>query len=93
MATLQKKRGRGHEYWYIVVQSRRINGKPKPIVLAYLGKAETLLEKLKQLKEKEKDLSSGKEFFLKKLKSFSHGDTLALWKLVNEVGLPYTYPG
>ncbi len=90
MATLQKKKCRGHEYWYIV-QSKRINGKPKPIVLAYLGKAETLLEKLKQLKEKEKDLSFGKEVLLKKLKSFSHGDTLALWKLVNEVGLPYIF--
>jgi len=53
MATLQKKKCKGHEYWYIV-QSKRINGKPKPIVLAYLGKAETLLEKLNQLKEKDK---------------------------------------
>ncbi len=92
MATLQKKKCKGHEYWYIV-QSKRINGKPKPIVLAYLGKAETLLEKLNKLKEKdkyeEKDLNSEEKALKKKLKSFSHGSTLALWKLSNEVGLPY----
>ena len=42
MATIQSKMSRGHKYWYIV-ESRRVNGKPRPIVLEYLGKAESLL--------------------------------------------------
>jgi len=45
MATIQSKNSRGHKYWYIV-ESRRVNGKPRPIVLEYLGKAETLLRRL-----------------------------------------------
>lgn len=87
MATLQKKKCKGHEYWYIV-QSKRINGKPRPIVLAYIGKAEDLLEKLNKLKKvEEKENIDEKRILLKKLKSFSHGATLALWKLVGEIGL------
>ena len=39
MATIQRKNSRGHKYWYIV-ESRRVNGKPRPIVLEYLGKAD-----------------------------------------------------
>lgn len=42
MATLQKQKGK---YWYIV-ESRRVNGKPRPVPIAYLGKAEDILEKL-----------------------------------------------
>ena len=39
---------RGHTDWQ-VVDSRRINGKPRPIVLAHLGKADDLLRRLQQL--------------------------------------------
>jgi len=42
MATIQSKISRGHKYWYIV-ESRRVNGKPRPIVLEYLGKPDALL--------------------------------------------------
>ncbi|GAI48971.1 unnamed protein product, partial [marine sediment metagenome] len=42
MATIQSKTTKGYKYWYIV-ESRRVNGKPRPIVLAYLGKADDLL--------------------------------------------------
>ena len=59
MATIQSKKSKGHKYWYIV-ESRRVNGKPRPIVLAYLGKAEDLLERLNQSVES------------LKLKSYSH---------------------
>ena len=45
MATIQPKTSHGHKYWYIV-ESRRVNGKPRPVVLAYLGKAEDLLHRL-----------------------------------------------
>ena len=65
MATIQSKKSRGHKYWYIV-ESRRVNGKPRPIVLAYLGKANDLLRRLQ-------GLTSGL-----RLKSYSHGAVAAL---------------
>ena len=46
MASLQRFRVRGHSYWRIV-QSQRINGKPGIRVLAYLGKADDLLARLR----------------------------------------------
>jgi len=46
MATLQKRNSRGHTYWSIV-ESRRINGKPRPVILEYLGTAEALLRRLR----------------------------------------------
>jgi len=65
MATIQSKKSRGHKYWYIV-ESRRVNGKPRPIVLAYLGKADDLLRRLQ-------GLTQGL-----RLKSYSHGAVAAL---------------
>ena len=64
MATIQSKNVNGYKYWYIV-ESRRVNGKPRPIVMAYLGKADDLLKRLKGLYEL-------------KLKSYSHGAVCAL---------------
>ncbi len=58
---------RGHKYWYIV-ESRRVNGKPRPIVLEYLGKAESLLRRLHQ--------GIGERL---KVKSHSHGAVAALF--------------
>lgn len=66
MATIQSKMSRGHKYWYIV-ESRRVNGKPRPIVLEYLGKAENLLIRLRQ--------GLGETL---KIKSHSHGAVAAL---------------
>jgi len=66
MATIQSKMSRGHKYWYIV-ESRRVNGKPRPIVLEYLGKAETLLRRLRQ--------GIGEQL---KVKSHSHGAVVAM---------------
>lgn len=65
MSTIQSKTVRGHKYWYIV-ESRRVNGKPRPVVLAYLGKADTLLKRLQGLTEGVK------------LKSYSHGAVAVL---------------
>lgn len=48
MATIQAKTSRGHKYGYIVA-SHRINGQPRPVVLAYLGKADSLLKRLQGL--------------------------------------------
>ena len=41
MASLQPLRVRGHTYWRII-ESRRVNGKPRAFVLAHLGKADNL---------------------------------------------------
>jgi transposase len=64
MATIQSKTTKGYKYWYIV-ESRRVNGKPRPVVLAYLGKADDLLKRLQGLHPL-------------KLKSYSHGAVSAL---------------
>ena len=59
MATLQKRKSRGKTYWSIV-ESRRVNGKPRPVILAYLGRAEDLLKRLT-------------EGIPQKARSYSHG--------------------
>jgi len=71
MATLQKRKSRGHLYWSIV-ESRRINGKPRPVILAYLGRAEDLLKRLT-------------EGIPQKVKSYSHGAVAALLGLAEEL--------
>jgi transposase len=73
MATIQARTVKGHKYWYIV-ESRRVEGKPRPIVLAYLGKAEELLEKL----QGQATVS---------VKSYSYGGVAALLSLVAELDL------
>ncbi len=75
MATIQQKTSRGHKYWYIV-ESKRVNGKPRPIVLAYLGKPEALLKRLKGLTDKIK------------VKSYSHGAVAALLDVAQKLDIP-----
>ena len=71
MASLQPRRVRGHTYWHIV-ESRRVNGKPRPVPIAYLGKADDLLARL------------GAAEALR-LRSHSHGAVAALWSLASEL--------
>ena len=47
MASLQRRFVRGHAYYYLV-ESRRIKGRPRPIILQYLGSADTLWQRLQQ---------------------------------------------
>jgi len=75
MATIQAKTSRGHKYWYIV-ESRRINGKPRPVVLAYLGKPLDLLRRLQGLADP------------LKVKSYAHGAVAALLKVVTDLQVP-----
>lgn len=75
MATIQSRVTRGYKYWYIV-ESRRVNGKPRPIVLAYLGKAQDLLKKLQGLTDGIK------------LKSYSHGAICALLNIAYKLDIP-----
>lgn len=64
MASIQPRISRGKKYWSIV-ESRRIDGKPRTVILEYLGTSETLLQRLRE----EKPFS---------IKSYSHGDIRAL---------------
>ena len=73
MATLQKKKVNGNEYWYIV-ECRRINGKPQPVVLEYIGKVENLLKRIEQQRDRT-------------VKSFSHGAVLGLLNASKEIEL------
>ena len=75
MASIQCKISRGHKYWYIV-ESRRVNGKPRPIVLSYLGKAEGLLKRLQGITS------------AVKLKSYSHGLVAALLEIASKLDIP-----
>lgn len=71
MATLQKRKSRGHNYWSIV-ESRRVNGKPRPIILEYLGTAEQLLKRL----------TLG---IPKKVRSYTHGDVAVMLNIAEEI--------
>jgi transposase len=71
MATLQKRKSRGHNYWSIV-ESRRVNGKPRPVILAYLGSAATLLKRLQ-------------EGIPKKVRSYSHGLVAVMLNIAEEL--------
>lgn len=75
MASLQRKIVKGKEYWAIV-ESKRVNGKPRPIVIDYIGNRNKLMERLQN------NSISGCT-----LKSFSHGDTYALFKLARKIGI------
>lgn len=45
MATIRKQKVKQYTYWQII-ESKRVDGKPRPVVLAHLGTAEQLLYKL-----------------------------------------------
>src|SRR3989338_2027078 len=76
MASLQRVRVRGYSYWRIV-ESRRVNGKPRPIVIAYLGKADDLLARLKSADSL-------------RLRSRSHGAVAAVYALARELDISGT---
>ena len=71
MASLQSVRVKGHTYWRIV-ESRRVNGKPRPVPLLYLGKADDLLARLQSPAPL-------------RIHSLSHGAVAALWSLASEL--------
>src|SRR3989337_2463038 len=76
MASLQRVRVRGYSYWRIV-ESRRVNGKPRPIVIAYLGKADDLLARLKSADSL-------------RLRSRSHGAVAAVYALARDLDISAT---
>ena len=74
MASLQSRMCRGHKYWYIV-ESRRVNGKPRPIVIECLGTTQNLIDKFQG--------SSCNQSF----KPFSHGAVAALLNLAKNLDI------
>lgn len=66
MASLQPVRVNRRTYWRIV-ESRRVNGKPRPIPVLHLGTADALLDRLLR--------APGGRI---RLRSFQHGDVAAL---------------
>lgn len=73
MASLQKHRVRGRTYWR-VVESRRVNGKPRPVPILYLGTAEDLIKRLSN--EPRGTLT---------VRSYQHGDVAALKAMVDRL--------
>ena len=69
MASLQKRTVKGIEYWSLV-ESKRVNGKPRPVVVEYFGNLKTFAEKLMDNRNENK-----------MLKSYSHGDSHALMQI------------
>jgi len=73
MASLQRVHVRGYTYWRIV-ESRRVNGKPRLFVLAHLGKADDLLVRLQAADTLH-------------IKSLSHGAVAAVLAIARELDL------
>jgi transposase len=75
MASLQRRVVKGIEYWALI-ESKRVNGKPRPVIVEYFGNTKKFAEKLMN------DRSENKV-----LKSYSHGDTNALLKIAEKLGI------
>lgn len=75
MATIRKQKVGKYTYWQIV-ESKRVDGKPRPVVLAHLGTAEQLLYKLKAGGPLQKEICSA-----------SHGAVQLFWQTVEELDL------
>jgi len=66
MASLQRHVVKGRTYWRIV-ESRRVNGKPRAVPVMYLGSADSLLQRLLEA-------PTGRL----RIRSYQHGDVAAL---------------
>ena len=75
MAFLQKRTVKGIDYWSLV-ESRRVNGKPRPIIIEYFGNTKKFAEWLMNGRNENKIL-----------KSYAYGDTFALMKVAKKIGI------
>lgn len=75
MASLQKVKVKGRSYWRIV-QSRRVDGKPRAIPVMHLGTADALLERLRRAP------AEGL-----RIRSYQHGDVAALKAVADDLGI------
>ena len=79
MASLQQRstgKDGKYKYWYIV-ESRRVNGKPRPITLASLGTAVRLLKRI----------TEGDSDKVYSCKSYSHGAIAAFLKMAERLNI------
>lgn len=76
MASLQRRTNKGRDYWYIV-ESKRVNGKPRPIVIQYLGTIENILRRFQ----------GNTEDNAVQYKSYAHGAVAALFKIAKKTDL------
>jgi len=76
MASLQRLIINGRAYWRIV-ESRRVNGKPRPVPILYLGTADKLLRRLL-------DTPPGGGL---RIRSYQHGDVAALKAAADRLGV------
>ena len=77
MASIQARK-RGKSTYYYLVESRRVNGKPRPIVRKYLGTAETLLARLQEAERQGGPIKAEVSEF---------GAVAALWDLASRLDL------
>jgi transposase len=77
VASLQKKLVKGHYYWYIV-ESKRINGKPTPVPVAYLGNIENMLRIFNN--QTSDTINSDKDY-----KSYLHGSVSVMWDIADKL--------
>ena len=75
MASLQQVKV-GQQSYYRLVESRRVNGKPRPVPILHLGTADQLLQRL--LAHREPQLT---------VRSYQHGDVAALKAMADRLGL------
>jgi len=80
MVSLQGRRHGRHTYYYLV-ESRRIDGKPRPVVLRYLGRAETLLAGLQEAERLRRPARA---------QVLDFGAVAALWDLATRLDLVRT---
>ena len=77
MPSLQRKKIKGHWYWYLV-ECRRVNGKPRPFVLKYLGRNEKLLQLL---------TNPGANAAQTGITTYAYGAVRSLLKVAEDLGL------
>lgn len=77
MASLQKYSVGGRIY-YRIVESRRVNGKPRPIPIMHIGSAEELVNRL---------LSSSGAAGPSRIRSYQHGDVAALKAMADRLAI------
>jgi transposase len=80
MATIQGRK-RGQRTYYYIVESRRVNGKPRPIVVKYLGTAAALAARLEQAEQSNTPLQA---------EVLEFGAVAALWDLACRLDLVCT---
>jgi hypothetical protein len=80
VVSIQARR-RGKHTYYVIVESRRVNGKPRPILVKYLGSAATLAARLSQAEQAGAPVEADVHDF---------GAVAALWDLAARIDLVRT---